>query len=99
MINDHKNRREWKIQLTMSFSFTSSKDSDEIRNLHIKSNNTEIMIDNETDGIIEKLFGSHLQKYQKDLEESMRESEFNFDSVNLLYYHLQKRGGSYIDSP
>ena len=52
MINDHKNRREWKIQLTMSFSFTSSKYSDEIRNLHIKSNNTEIMIDNETDDII-----------------------------------------------
>ena len=33
----------------------------------------------------------------------MRGSEFNFDSVNLLYYHLQKisltRGESYIDSP
>ena len=57
MINDHKIRREWKIQLTIPFSFTSSKDSDEIRNLHIKSNNTEIMIDNETDGIIEKLLG------------------------------------------
>ena len=52
MINDHKIRREWKIQLTILFSFTSSKDSDEIRNLHIKSNNTEIMIDNETDDII-----------------------------------------------
>ena len=52
MINDHKIRREWKIQLTIPFSFTSSKDSDEIRNLHIKSNNTEIMIDNETDDII-----------------------------------------------
>ena len=33
----------------------------------------------------------------------MRGSEFNFDSVDLLYYHLQKislkRGRSYIDSP
>ena len=33
----------------------------------------------------------------------MTGSEFIFDSVNLLYYHLQKiilkRGGSYIDSP
>ena len=32
----------------------------------------------------------------------MRGSEFIFDSVNLLYYHLQrisfKRGGSYVDS-
>ena len=57
----------------------------------------------ETDDIIKELFKSLLQKYQKGLEESMRESEFIFDSVNLLYDHLQrislKRGGSYVDSP
>ena len=33
----------------------------------------------------------------------MRGSEFNFDSVTALFYHLQKisleRGGSYIDFP
>ena len=62
----------------------------------------EIMIDNETDEIIEKLFESHLQRYQKDLEEKMRGSEFVFDSVDLLYYKLYKislnRGRSYIDS-
>ena len=45
-----------------------------------------------------------MQKYQEGLEESMRESEFIFDSVNLLYYNLQKislnrKGSSYIDSP
>ena len=58
---------------------------------------------NETVEIIEKRFWSILQNYLKDLEESMRGSEFNFDSVHLLYYDLQKislkRGGSYIDSP
>ena len=57
----------------------------------------------ETDDIIKELFKSLLQKYQKGLEESMRGSEFIFDSVNLLYDHLQrislKRGGSYVDSP
>ena len=31
--------REWKIQLTMSVNFISSKDSDETRNMHAKSNN------------------------------------------------------------
>ena len=46
MINDHKTRREWKIQLTMSINFFSSKDSDENRNLHTKSNNIEIMMGN-----------------------------------------------------
>ena len=45
-----------------------------------------------------------MQNYQKDLEESMKESGFICDSVDLLYYHLQKISlsrmeGSYIDSP
>ena len=105
MINDNKAKRDWKIQLTMSINFIFSKDFGETRNLHIKSNNIEIMMGNETikDEITEKLFGSLLQNYQKDLEESMRGSEFNFNSVGRLYYHLQKisliRGRSYIDSP
>ena len=58
----------------------------------------------ETDETIKELFKSLLQKYQEGLEESMKGSEFIFDSVNLLYYHLQKTslkrtGSSYIDSP
>ena len=30
--------REWKIQLTMAINFISSKDSDETRTIHTKSN-------------------------------------------------------------
>ena len=56
MKNDHKSRREWKIQLTMSVNFISSKDSNETRTLCSKSNNIEIMMGNETDEIIEKTF-------------------------------------------
>ena len=71
--------------------------------MHSKSNNIEIMICNETDEIIEKLFDSLLQKYQKCLEESMKGSELVFDSVDLLHYKLHKisldRSGSYIGSP
>ena len=92
-----------KIQLTISFNFISSIDSDETLHLCTKSSNIEITMGNETDEIIEKLFESLLQNYQKDLEESMRGSGFVFDSIDLLYYHLQKigleRGGSYVDSP
>ena len=44
---------EWKIQLTMEINFISSKDSDETRTMHTKSNNAEIMIGSETDEIIE----------------------------------------------
>ena len=94
---------EWKIQLTMAINFISSKDSDETRTMHTKSNNVEIMIGSETKEIIMNLFRSFLQKYQEGLEESMRGSEFVYDSVDILYYNLNKvslsRGGSYIDSP
>ena len=56
MIIDYKTQGEWKIQLTVSINFISSNDSGETRNLRTKSNNIEIMIDNETDEITEKLF-------------------------------------------
>ena len=62
-----------------------------------------IMMGDETDEIIKELFQSLLQRYQEGLEESMKESEFVFDSVDFLEYKLNKiglnRGGSYVDSP
>ena len=71
--------------------------------MYTKSDNIEIMMGNETDEIIKKLYESLLQNYKKDLKEPMRRSEFVRDSINLLYYHLQKIGlkigGSHIDSP
>ena len=66
----------WKIQLTMTINFISSKDSDETRTMHTKSNNVEIMIGSETSEIIKEPFESFLQKYQDGLEESMRGSRF-----------------------
>ena len=87
----------------MAINFISSKDSDEICTMHTRRNNVEIMIGSETNEIIEELYKSILQRYQEGLEESMRGSEFIFDSVDALYYDLNKvslsRGGSYIDSP
>ena len=77
----------WKIQLIMLINFISSKDFDETRK---KSNNIEIIMGSETDGIIDEIFESLLQKYQEGLEESMKGSGFIFDSVDLLCHHLQK---------
>ena len=61
------------------------------------------MMDSEINEIIEELFESLLQKDQEGLEESMRGSEFAWDSVDALYCNLNKvslsRDGSYIDSP
>ena len=104
MINDHKNQGEWKIQLSAEISFISSKpDSDETRIMHTRSYNIEITIGSDTDEVIENLVRSLLQRYQENLEEKMRGSEFVFDGINLLHYDLKKislnRGGSYIKSP
>ena len=101
IIIDHKTQSEWKTQLTTAINFIFSKpDSDETRIMHAKSGNIEIMIGSETDEVIEELFGSLLKRYKKELEESIRGSEFTFDAVNALYYDLNKislsRGKSYI---
>ena len=54
MINDHKNQSEWKIQLTATINFISSKpDSDKTRIMHTKRNNTEIMISSDINEVIE----------------------------------------------
>ena len=101
----NKTQREWKVSLTMAVNFISSKkDSDETpRTMHTKSDNIETMMGSETDEIMEEPFESLLERYQKGLQESMRGSEFVFDSVDALYYDLNKvssiRGGSYTDSP
>ena len=90
IIQDNKTQGELKIQLILIINFISSKDSDEIRTMHKKNNNIEIIMDNETDEIIEKHFESLLQKYQEGLEEKMQVSEFVFDSIDLLHYKLPK---------
>ena len=60
------------------------------------------MISNEADEIIKRLFDSLKNRYQNNFQ-SVRDSEFFFDYVHLLYYKCHKinfnRGGSYIVSP
>ena len=71
--------------------------------MHSKSDHIEIIVGYETNYIIEELFFSFPQKYQKSLEELMNGSEFVFDSVDLLHYKCLKislnRSESYTDSP
>ena len=103
MINNHKAQGEWEIQLAMKIKFISSLDDNEFRMMYTKSDNVEIMSGTETSDVINELFKSFFRKYQEELQTKMRGSNFTFERVNLLYYHLHKislnRGGSYIDSP
>ena len=70
--------------------------------MHSKCDNIEIMISDERDEVIKELFDSPKSRYQNNLE-SMKESEFVFDYVNLLCYKFHKInpncGGSNTDSP
>ena len=61
------------------------------------------MFGDDNDDIIEQLFESLLIKYEENLQNKMRGSEFEFDGVNFLQYDFNKTsingGGSCIDSP
>ena len=65
--------------------------------MHLKSDNIEIMINDEVDEVMKELFDLLKNSYQNILESMI------FDYVQLLYYKYHKinpnRGGSYIDSP
>ena len=71
--------------------------------MYTRSDNVEIMFGDDNDDIIEQLFESFLQKYEENLQNKVKGSDFEFDGVNFLYYDFIKtsinRGGSYIDSP
>ena len=104
LLEEYKQKGEWKVQLTIEVNFISLKPgSDETRIMYTRSNNIKIMFGDDNDDIIAQLFESLLKKYEGNLQNKMRGSEFEFDGVNFLYYDFTKtstnRGGSYIDSP
>ena len=55
-----------------------------------KSDNIEIMFNDEADEVIEELFKSLQNKYQNNLKVLMKGSEFVFDYIHLLYYKCHK---------
>ena len=104
LINQYKKEGEWKIQLIAEINFISLKPgSDEMRVMYTGSDNEEFMNGDATNEIIKLLFESFLQRFEENLQEKMRGSDFEFDGINFFYYNFNKtsiyRGGSYIDSP
>ena len=88
--------------MIVDINFISLK-PDETYIIHIRSDNEEFMNGADTDEIIKGRFESFLQKYEENLQNKVRGSDFEFDGVNFLYYDFNKIslniGGSYIDSP
>ena len=83
-------------------TFCFFKDAGEICTTYVWSDNVTIMWSIDTDDIIRELFKSFLSNYQEELK-IISESEFNFESVELMNYKLHRvrlrRCGSYIKSP
>ena len=88
--NNKTQSGEWEIQLSVHVNLISSKDTWKTRTIYVWSDNAEIMMGNRINDIIEELFKSFLDNYQKE-EQIMRGSkDFIFESVELLDYHLHK---------
>ena len=100
----YKAKGEWKLQLSAEIFFVSQKpDSNEIRIMYTRSTPEEIIIGCETEEVAENLIMQLLQKYQDNLQNKMKCSDFIFNGINYLYYDLNRitisKGGSYIESP
>ena len=92
------------MQLSAEINFISLRPgSDETQVMYTRSDNEEFMSGDDTNEIIKLLFESFLQRFEENLQNKMRGSEFEFDGINFLYYSFNKtsiyRGGTYIDSP
>ena len=85
LLEEYKLKGEWKIQWTAEINFISLKPgSDETRIMHTRSDNIEIMIGDDNDDIIEELFKSFLQKYEENLQNKMRGSDFILCYIMIL---------------
>ena len=84
-------------------NFVSSKDAGETSTIFVQSDNEEIRLGNETDDIVKGLLNSFLNNYQKEEIVLRSGSDFVFESVVLLSYHIHKSslksGKSYMKSP
>ena len=60
LINKKKKNNELKIQLSMGVNFMHTTDRDKNRTFHVKSDNAEIRLGDDTNDIINKLFESFL---------------------------------------
>ena len=89
LINDHKTK-ECKVEINMHVNFVSSNDTGETRVIFVWSDNEEIRLGNETDDIIKGLINSFLNNSQKEEIIIRNRSNFIFESVDLLSYHLHK---------
>ena len=62
----HQTEGERKMYLTMAINFISSKDSDETRTMHTKSNNVEIVMGSEKMKLLKNFLNLFCKDVKKD---------------------------------
>ena len=83
--NNNTERGEWKIMLSMYISCISAKSFNETRTMHPKSKQVEVHMGSNTENVIDTLFNTLLQNFQRMQETSSeRGSEFIPESVNII---------------
>ena len=81
--NSDTERGEWKVQLVMQNNCIFTKDSEETRTMYSASKPVEIFMGTDTDGAIDKLFDTLLQRFQQAIETSNeRGSRFTINPRN-----------------
>ena len=76
MIDYHKARGEWKIQLIMQIIFVSFINKNETRVVHTKSDNIEIMSGIETSDVINELIKSFFYKISGKIRDENEGKQF-----------------------
>ena len=76
----------WKIKLTIAINFIPSKDAEERRVMHWKSNNIKLASHNDANEVVDELFEPLCSRYHANLETLMRGSDFIlwFSSTDVL---------------
>ena len=78
----------WKIQLTIAINLIFSKDTEEECVMYSTSDNINFRSYNNVNEVANELLESPRSKYQDNLKTSLRESNFIFDSVQLIIINI-----------
>ena len=83
IITDLQNSDISTNQLKIAINFISSKNAEEERVMHSRSDNIKFTSYNDVNEVVDELFESLRSRYQGNLEILMRGSDFIFDLVQI----------------
>ena len=81
----------------------STKNFEDTCTIYTRSEPVEIFVGSDTSDVTDRPVDTTLKRFQEAIKTSVKESEFTYESVGLLYYHFQRidirRAESYIIYP